>query len=915
VPGPFFVPDSTPEPIPDSVYLRREIGILAPFPALRCSSTFVRVDSPEERVSTIQDNRHAMTLDFHAPGRLHLADMSNRKERADVSRSSGASPSRGARLRERLERLTMNLWWTWSADANALWDAVADVFPSSRRDALRRNPVLLVRKLSERQLSTLAANRSLGARLKSVEQAFRSATRQRPAPFGLSTSSPVAYFSMEFGLHETLPVYAGGLGILAGDHIKSASDVAVPLVGVSFLYRQGYFRQLLDSRGKHEVIYPRADFGSMPLEVVHERDGSELRISVELPGREVWARVWRLAVGRRSLYLLDTDIDENSRKDRGITSRLYTVNREERITQEVVLGIGGVRVLRALGVKPGVWHYNEGHIAFLSLERMRELREKRGLDADAALEAVAADTVFTTHTPVPEGNEAFDLPLAERFLRPYCEAAGIPVEDYLRLGVDKNADGQLIFSLTVLAMRVSRLRNGVSALHGEVSREMWSKLWPGFDAAESPITSVTNGIHVSTWVAPSLGSLYAEYLGDDWEERCADSSMWKAAKKIPDRKLWDTKRALKGELVEFVRERTRQRLERYGWSEARCRAATENLLDPDALTIGFARRFALYKRAGLLFRDLQRAVKIFGSTKRPVQIIVAGKPHPEDALGTKLFEEVGRLARNSGLAGRVVLLENYDTEVARHMVRGVDVWLNSPRRPQEASGTSGQKVPVNLGLNLSILDGWWCEGADDDTGWSFGKEKDYESHEQQDRDDHADLMRVLDREVLRTYYDRDSRGLPRQWLRMLKASLQKLVPQFSTHRMVLEYAERLYAPALENGRLIRERGYALAKELAAWRHEVEGCWPLVHVRGVAPSARTTRSIDVDAYLGGLSPETITFCDETGDLLEVEDVSILPDGAHRFCVEKPASGRCARMLPTHPALVHVQELGLSLSFEI
>ena len=528
---------------------------------------------------------------------------------------------------------------------------------------------------------------------------------------------------------------------------------------------------------------------------------------------------------------------------------------------------------------------------------------------------MAADTVFTTHTPVPEGNEAFDLPLAERFLRPHCEAAGIAVEDYLRLGVDEDAAGRPFFSLTVLAMRLSRLRNGVSALHGEVSRGMWSKLWPGFDAAESPITSVTNGIHVSTWVAPSLRSLYAEHLGDDWEERCADPSTWKAARGIPDRELWEKKRELRGELVDFVRERTRRRLERYGWSEARCRAATVDLLDPDALTIGFARRFALYKRAGLLFRDLERAVRLLGSRKRPVQIIFAGKPHPEDALGKKLFERVGRLARSSRLAGRVVLLENYDTEVARYMVRGVDVWLNNPRRPQEASGTSGQKVPVNLGLNLSILDGWWCEGADVDTGWSFGKKKDYEDDEKQDREDHADLVRVLEREVVPLYYDRDRRGVPRRWLRMVRASLEKLVPRFSTHHMVLEYAERLYAPALENGRLIRERRWALAKELAAWRREVERCWPLVHVRRVAPSVRSRSSVDVDVYLGGLSTKTIAFCDETGDLLEVETVRSMPDGAHCFRVEKPASGRCARMLPTHPSLVHVQELGVSLSFDV
>ena len=817
-------------------------------------------------------------------------------------------------LRARLGELSRDLWSTWSVDAARVWDAVLGALPAASRARRRRNPVLLVAKLAARQLTRLAGDDAFRALLVDAENAHRVAVRRRSPPFGLSSSAPVAYLSMEFGLHETLPIFAGGLGILAGDHIKSAGDAAVPLIGVSFLYRRGYFRQQIHASGRQQVVYPRADYRSMPVDAILDERGREMRVQVELPGRAVECRLWRLRVGSRDLVLLDTEVAENDAKDRAISEKLYIGDRTARISQEVVLGVGSVRALRALGVRPGVWHLNEGHVVFQALERLRELSTEHELDVASALEAVAADTVFTTHTPVPEGNEAFDLPLAERFLRPHCEAAGIAVEDFLRLGLDHDKNGRSFLSLTVLAMRLSRFRNGVSALHGEVSRRMWQKLWPGFTAGQVPITSVTNGIHVSTWVAPQFDAIYRERLGDDWAARVADPETWKPAKRIPDRTLWDTKRALRLELVEFVRERTRERLARCGHDEARRRRETQSLLDPDALTIGFARRFALYKRAGLLFRDIRRAARLFASKTRPVQIIFAGKPHPEDALGAELFENIASLSRRAGLRGKVVLLENYDTEVARYLVRGVDVWLNNPRRPQEASGTSGQKVPVNCGLNLSILDGWWCEGYSPGVGWDFGTAKDYDDPELQDREDHADLMRTLEREVVPLYYDRDRHGVPRRWMRRVKESLVRLVPRFSTQHMVLEYAERLYAPAYENGRWSRQSSYRAARELAAWRQGIERAWPLAHVRGVAPSSRGRERLDVEVYLAGIDAADIAFSDARGDLLEVDSVEALSSGAHAFRVEFVRGAGPLRLFPTHPELVHPQELGLSLAIE-
>jgi starch phosphorylase len=629
-------------------------------------------------------------------------------------------------------------------------------------------------------------------------------------------------------------------------------------------------------------------------------------------------KVWKVHVGRVDLLLLDADIPENRREDRLITYRLYGGSREDRIRQEVAAGIGGVRALRALGLSPGVWHLNEGHVAFLTLERLRELRSATKLSFEEAVEVVAADTVFTTHTPVPEGNEAFDLALARKYLARHAEAAGIQLEDYLALGLDRGAGGKPFLSMTVLALRLSRFRNGVSKLHGEVSRRMWSKLWPGFSAEDVPITSVTNGVHTRTWVAPRMDSLLKERVGRDWDRKLDDFAAWKRTSRIPERDLWEAKQASKREMVAFVREREAERLARLGVPAGRRRRASESLLDPDAFTIGFARRFALYKRAALLFRDLERARRIFGSRSRPVQIVFSGKPHPEDSQGKALFEQIAAIAGKPGLRGKVALVENYDIAVARHLVQGVDLWLNNPRRPLEASGTSGQKVPVNAGLNLSILDGWWCEGYSEHTGWAFGKTVEYGDLDQQDEEDAEALYRVLEKEVLPLYYRRNSSGMPRDWFRLVKRSMADLIPRFSTSHMVLEYSRRLYKPALENGRAVRAARAFVARDLTAWRKLVEKRWPFVHVRSATRSGSTAKA---EVFLAGLDPAGIACRDDRGRDLDVRHLADVGHGVHRVAVRSSRGGmeagarRTLRLYPTNPRLVSPVELGLSIAFEI
>jgi len=683
---------------------------------------------------------------------------------------------------ERLRDLAYDLWWSWSPQATRLFTWIDP-------DHWRRyhNPVQLLINVEPHHWNRLLADpefrRTFDAVIHSLD-AYRARPRWFDEEVG-SLPGPIAYFSMEFGIHESLGVYSGGLGVLSGDHCKAASDLGVPLIGIGLLYRSGYFRQTVDADGFQQHIYPDNDFARLPVLPVEAPGGGVLTVPIDLPGRIVQAAVWKAQVGKVPVLMLDTDIPLNDPADRPITGVLYVRGREMRLTQEIVLGVGGVRALRALGIWPSVWHMNEGHVAFLGLERARE-KVSRGDGLTEALEQTARNTVFTTHTPVPAGNETFDRELVKKYLGPWTQEIGADAEAALTLGAEAG-----MFNLTVLAIRLSSSVNAVSRLHGQVASAMWRHLWP--DQPDAPVGFITNGVHTESWIGPEMRALYAHHLDPDWEHHLLDPELWARAKDIPDAALWAAHRSQKERLIRFVRERVRVQSARHGRSPDELRGV-EALLDPRALTIGFARRFATYKRAVLVLHDLDRLRKILTDSDRPVQMIFAGKAHPADRQGQDFIRQLFELAQGE-FRGKLVFIEDYDIEVARMMVQGCDVWLNTPRRPQEASGTSGQKCPINGGINCSILDGWWVEGFRGDNGWAIGQEILSATAEEQDAGDAASLYRILEEETVPIFFEKDEEGLRSRWIHIMKASIASVVPHFSAHRMVRDYVEKSYVPA------------------------------------------------------------------------------------------------------------------------
>jgi len=601
----------------------------------------------------------------------------------------------------------------------------------------------------------------------------------------------IAYFSAEFGLHESLPIYSGGLGVLAGDHTKEASDLGLPFVAVGFLYPQGYFLQRLDPSGWQEAIYNKLNFANVAASPALTPDGHEVVVEVELPGRTIYAKVYRIQVGRNPLFLMDTDIHPNSPQDRELSARLYGGNQEMRVAQEIVLGIGGVRALRQLGMHPTVWHMNEGHSAFLVLELAREQVQQGVRFADAVNE-IQARSVFTTHTPVPAGNDAFPLPLIEKYFRQYWTQLGLSRDEFIEVALQQQSRGPT-FAIAVLALKASERHNGVSKLHGHVARGMWQWLYNSKSQDDVPITSITNGIHTATWLAPEMRRLFESFMGNDWEDRLDDVALWKKVYDIPDEVLWETRRSLKQQLVAFARDRTRDRHMRLGTPPV-----VWPVLDENALTIGFARRFATYKRATLLFKDAERLKAILNRGDRPMQIVFAGKAHPADDPGKLFIQQVYQMSQQPGFVGKILFLEEYDMCVARRLVQGVDVWLNTPRRPYEASGTSGQKASLNGAPNLSILDGWWPEAYNERNGWAIGEEREYSNQDEQDWNDSLDLYQLLENDIVPLYYDRDGSQIPQKWLQWSKEAIATVAPVFSTRRMVKEYTNRLYMPATES---------------------------------------------------------------------------------------------------------------------
>jgi starch phosphorylase len=827
-----------------------------------------------------------------------------------------------------LHELAYNLWWTWHPEAQALYAAIDPAL----WDTSEHNAVRVLTESDPARLRQLAEDRGFLARYDAVTAAFDAYMHPRDTWFSRTfpedADRTIAYFSAEFGLHESLPIYSGGLGILSGDHAKEASDLGIPLVAVGFLYPQGYFRQRIGRDGLQEATYEKLSFSQVPATPALDPGGNEIMVSVDLPGRRVYAKVWRLQVGRVPLYLMDTDVEPNALADRTLLARLYGGDHEMRISQEIMLGIGGVRALRALNVDPLVWHMNEGHSAFMGLERCRELVQGAGLSFAQAREVEAANAIFTTHTPVAAGNDVFGYDLVERYFYDFWPQLGLDRDHFLALGRE-DFDWGAGFSMTVLALRLSAQRNGVSRLHGGVSRKMWHFLWPDVELDEVPINSITNGVHTASWLAPQLDALYRRYLGNDWYDHLDEPATWERVAAIPDGELWEVHRELKADLIAYARQRLARQRRRVG-EGAPAVAATATLLDPEALTLGFARRFATYKRATLLFRDPERLARILRNPERPVQIIFAGKAHPNDQPGQDFIRAVYEFSRLPEFKGRVVFLEDYDVDMARHLVAGVDAWLNTPIRPHEASGTSGQKASLNGVPNCSILDGWWVEGHTGANGWAIGEQRDYADAETRDEADALALYDALERQMVPAYFARGLDGVPHSWVATMKEAIRTVAPAFSMRRMLTEYVEQLYVPALRHGRSIDADQFQLARELAAWKQRVAEAWGDVAVQATGRrdgQLAIGQPVEVSALvrLGSLAPEDVAVelvsgLDADGILRDRQAISMEPagqdsDGARRYTARLvPAeSGSLVygvRVVPRHPALRHPFELGLA-----
>ena len=699
-----------------------------------------------------------------------------------------------AKVVDKLRELARNLWWTWQPNVISLF---RELDPTLWH-ATDHNPIEFLKKIPPEQLERMAGEVALHSRIDYAFRRLAEYLKNSDSWGNLHASSlrtrPVAYFSAEFGLHESLPIYSGGLGVLAGDHLKSVSDLGVPLIGIGLLYAEGYFRQSLNSDGWQEESYSDNNPELLPIEPALGLDGRPIRISIDTRVGVLHAKVWRAEVGRTTLLLLDSKVPENSSSDQALTSRLYGGDAKVRIRQELLLGVGGVRAVDAMGIHPSVLHLNEGHSAFAGLEMIRSLMESEGMPFGEAARIVSKMTVFTTHTPVAAGHDRFPSMLVEEHLGKLREELHLSYDDFMGLGRIYPGDPNEPFCMTVLALKFGRHANGVSALHGQVSRQMWQPLYPGRPEEEVPIGHITNGVHVRTWLAPQMRQLFDRHLGPDWDRRMSEPESWAGIHHIDDAELWETQQVLKAELIHFVRGRLVEQANRRGEGEAAIHRAS-TALDLDSLTIGFARRFATYKRAGLVLRDVERIVSLINGADRPVQFIYAGKAHPEDQFGKELIQGIVKLTRDSRLEHKLVFVENYDMNVARHLVQGVDVWLNNPRRPQEASGTSGEKVLLNGGLNFSILDGWWAEAYDGTNGFAIGHGNGHSVPSIQDERDHKALIDTLTNEVVPLFYDRDASGLPRGWIARQKSALRSLGWRFNSDRMVMDYVLNSYLPA------------------------------------------------------------------------------------------------------------------------
>jgi starch phosphorylase len=831
----------------------------------------------------------------------------------------------------KLKDIAYNLWWSWNSDAIDLYREI----DLALWEKLGKNPVRFLKEVSQKKLEAKVNDPDYMSRYKGVVEKYEAYMNETDTWFSRNFSDKknhmVAYFSAEYGLNEVLPIYSGGLGVLSGDHCKSASDLGIPFTAIGLFYKQGYFSQHINADGWQETIFTDLNTSNLPIRPALDQNGSQITIEVELPGRIVFAKIWYVQIGRVKLYLMDTDHEHNNENDRGLTARLYGGDQETRIQQEIFLGIGGSKVLDTLGIKPTVYHMNEGHSAFLGLELIRKLVQNQNLRFDEAKEVVSSSVVFTTHTPVPAGNDVFPLEMIDRYFNHYWPSLGISRHEFLDLGL-KIGDHQN-FNMTVLALNLSGQRNGVSELHGAVSRNIFKNVWPEIPEDEIPIGHITNGIHTLTWLSPTIKYLYDKYLDRDWQEKLYEKNVWDKVDDIPAEDLWKSHCVLKTKMIGFVREKLKEQRIANNESIERIKEV-DTLLDSNALTIGFARRFATYKRANLIFRDVARIQKILNDPERPVQIIFAGKAHPADAPAHEIIKHINDIAKQEGFHGKVVLVENYNMTLARNLVQGVDIWLNNPRRPLEASGTSGQKVCINGIINFSVLDGWWCEGYNGKNGWAIGDETIYDNEYHQDNADSESIYDILEKQIIPTFFDRNEKGVPEKWVEIMKESIKSNTSLFSTHRMVQDYTNKYYIPLMDRVEKQTLNNFKLASELSNWKKHIEKEWPQVDI---IPDKQITQlnnknfisgeSIPIYASvrLGNIEPSSVKvqiYYGDVGNDNTIENPHIvdmqleekISDNTYRYTTnitlfEGGEYGYTFRVIPNHPDLLNRFDLPL------
>ena len=784
---------------------------------------------------------------------------------------------------EKLSEISNNLWWSWNTEFLRLFKTI----DNDLWETCEKNPVKFLKQVSQERLEAVSKNVEFLKEYDKLARQFEDYMNSKNTWFANNypenKNDLIAYFSAEYGLDRTIPIYSGGLGILSGDHLKSASDLGIPLVAVGLLYKNGYFHQKINGYGDQETEYINIELSNLPINPVKDKNGEELIIYVKFPKRRLYLKVWQINVGRIKLYLLDSDIEKNNPEDRDVTLRLYGGDQEMRIRQEIVLGMGGTNLLtRALGLNPTIYHMNEGHSAFLILELIKNIIKEKQVSFDVARDIASSKTVFTTHTPVPAGNDIFPLDLVDKYFKDFWPRLGLDREEFLRLGMKPSQILEPGFNMGILALKVAGKKNGVSKLHGAVSRELFGDVWPDIAANESPITYVTNGIHTCSWLSPKLKELYNKYLMPYWQDNIHEDKVWEKINNIPDKTLWETHQDRKEKLLKLVKDNTTQRLRRSGYSYEEINEITSKL-NPNALTIGFARRFATYKRATLIFKDLERITQILNNSEKPVQLIFAGKAHPADKEGQDLIKRIHEISMMPQFKGKIFLLENYNIAMSQYLVSGVDVWLNNPRRPMEASGTSGQKASVNGVINFSVLDGWWAEGYNQENGWTIGTNAEYNSYEEQDIADSQSMYRTLEDKIIPTYYNKNEEGISPKWIRIMKNSIISTGGKYSTARMLVDYTNNLYMPLCNLTKKYYQNVDTVA-EYNLWKKNLYINWKDIKITqtnnldNITIDAGNNIEVKCEVELPNVDLDNITVECYYGKILDngiVENVSIIP----------------------------------------